>query len=261
MTAPHGDQIAEARQPFGVPDAQVGPLEIVILLVISVGAIVLPVLPVGLLLGCLLLWRSRCWSERAKWIGGYLPLLVCVAVLAIWLPLHTVVGPSLALLAVIGLTGLVLPLASAGYLAIRLGRRLRLITWAVLFLVFTAVATPAALGVAQPTTSAYIGGPSGGVGTTKCGGFYAAKHFSQRGTINVSVGVCWDGSHVWKDWGPNCAANFDRLATLTVRSCTSKTSGLALEIELRYSYAASTSPLIGGSATEAWLVLPNGSIH
>jgi uncharacterized membrane protein len=253
----------EARRRFGLPDATAGPLEIAVLLAMTAGAIALPWLPVGLAIGVLLLWWSRCWTKRAKYVGGYLPLGAAIALTAA----SYLLGPWIGLSALAGLTvaGLVLPLVGASYLTVRLGRRLRPLAWAGVAAVLLVVTVPAAVSLMPSRTSAFIAGDAAPrpvtSGKTTCGAFYAAKHFPGRGAIGTNVGICWDGGRVWTAWGPNCPVSSTGLAFLTVHRCTVRAQGRVLVVDADITERATTAPAFGGSQGYGWVINPDGTFQ
>src|SRR5262249_15039185 len=58
---------AEARERFGIRPLRAGAMEVFALILIPIGGIVVPV--VGWIVGVALLWASRVWTTRDKWIG------------------------------------------------------------------------------------------------------------------------------------------------------------------------------------------------
>lgn len=253
----------EARRRFGLPDATAGPREVAVLLAMTAGAIALPWLPVGLAIGVLLLWWSRCWTRRAKYAGGYLPLGAAIVLTAA----SYLLGPWIGLSALAGLilAGLVLPLAAAGYLAVRLGRGLRPLAWAGVAAVLLVVAVPAAVSLIPSRTSAFIGGDGAPrpvtSGKTTCGAFYAAKHLRGRGAIGTNLGICWDGGRVWATWGPNCPVSSTGLAVLTVHRCTARAQGRVLVVDADIAERATTAPAFGGSEGYGWVIDPDGTFQ
>ncbi len=65
-----GDIAAEARERFGIPPAKSGAREILALIFLPIGGVLLPFL--GWFVGMALLWTSRVWTSRDKWIGTLL---------------------------------------------------------------------------------------------------------------------------------------------------------------------------------------------
>ena len=253
----------EARRRFGLPDATAGPLEVGVLVLMTAGAIVSPWLPVGPAIGVLLLWWSRCWTRRAKHIGGLLPLGAALALtaaghlLGTWLDLSALTGLAVA--------GVVLPLAGAGYLAVRLGRRLRPLAWAGVAAVVLVVAVPAVVGLMPSRTSAFISGDAAPrpvtSGKTTCGAFYAARHLPGRGAIGTNVGICWNGRRVWTTWGPNCPVSSTGLARLSVRRCTVRAPGGVLVLDTDTTERATTAPAFGRSEGHGWVIEPDGTFR
>lgn len=139
------DIATEARERFGVSRARAGLLEVGALLLLPLGGLVLPAL--GWLAGVILLWSSNAWNRRDKLIGTLvIPGGLALPVFALfWVPAEThsgggrydktgavisrtpesssglsSAGQALYLGAVVA--GIVLALASAVYLAVRLRR-------------------------------------------------------------------------------------------------------------------------------------------
>lgn len=127
------DIAEEARARFGLPDRGPGPLEIAALLLIGLSGVVFPIPPAGWVTGVVLVWLSPCWTLHEKRRGAYLPLVIGLAVslLAVLTGPLTRSGNFPLILAATTL----LPLVSAVYLALHLGRRLRPIAWMGLALV------------------------------------------------------------------------------------------------------------------------------
>lgn len=253
----------EARRRLGLADATAGPLEVAGLLVMTAGAIVSPWLPVGPAIGVLLLWRSRSWTRRAKYVGGYLPLGAAIVLTAASHLLGSWIG--LSALAGLSVAGLVLPLAGAGYLAVRLGRRLRPLAWAGVAAVLLVVAVPAVVSLVPSRTSAFIAGDAAPrpvtSGKTTCGAFYAAKHFPARGAIETNVGICWNGGRVWTTWGPNCPFSSTGLARLSVHRCTVRAQGGVLLIDTDITERATTAPAFGRSEGYGWVINADGTFQ
>jgi hypothetical protein len=257
---------ADARLRFGLPEpVAVGPLEIAALLAIAVGTVAVPWLPIGLAVGTALVWRSRCWSPAAKRTGAYTPLVTALVVLAACALFAGLLGAA----ALIGaaLAGMVLPLVSAGYLTWKLGRRLQPLAAVAMAVVFLVALVPAVIGVIPPAATARIGGEAGPrpvtSGGVTCGAFYGGEHYRFHGTAGISVGVCWNGTSTWTDWGPNCPIESYGLARLTVHTCTAhrQSGDSALEIDLSVSHTAMTSPFTGNSVDRSWIITPDGALH
>jgi hypothetical protein len=251
----------EARRRFGLPDASPGPLEIAVLLAMTAGTLVLPSLPVGPAIGVLLLWWSRCWTRRTKYLGGYAPFAAAVVLTAA----SRLLGSSIGLDALLAVAGLILPFAGAVHLAVRLGRRLRPLAWAGAAAVLLIVAVPAVVSLVPSRTSAFVGGDSAPrpvtSGKTTCGGFYAAKHFPGRGAIGTNVGICWNGDRAWRTWGPNCPVSSTGLARLSVRHCTVQAQGGYLLIDTDITERATTAPAFGRSEGYGWVIDPDGTVR
>ncbi|GAB2862557.1 hypothetical protein GCM10027176_75570 [Actinoallomurus bryophytorum] len=229
----------------------------------TAGAVVWPWPPVGLAIGVLLLWRSRSWTTRAKYVGGHLPLAAAIVLTAA----SYLLGSWIGLGAPAGLivAGLVLPLVGAGYLAVRLGRRLRPLAWAGVAAVLLVVAVPAVVGLVPARTSAFVAGDVAPrpltSGKTTCGAFYAAKHFPGRGAIGTNVGICWNGARVWTAWGPNCPVSSTGLARLSVHRCTVRAQGSVLLVDTDITERATTAPGFGRSEGYGWVIDPDGSFQ
>jgi hypothetical protein len=100
----------EARDRFGVTRPRSGTLEVAALIVLSLGAVFLPV--VGPLAGLVLVWSSRAWTPPEKWLAT---LVITASVL---LPPVFFGFNILAILAVMVAAGL----AVAAYLGHKLNR-------------------------------------------------------------------------------------------------------------------------------------------
>jgi hypothetical protein len=123
---------AEARGRFGVRQRRAGALEIVTIILLLVGALLIPV--VGWLIGIVLLWVSDFWSARDKALGTLavpgglaLPLLLGALLVA------PAAGP-LALAYMILAVAVILPLFTAYYPGRKIARSRRAASAATLVL-------------------------------------------------------------------------------------------------------------------------------
>jgi hypothetical protein len=64
------DIAAEARERFGVADKGMGTQEVAAVVLLTIGGLLLPL--IGWLAGAVLMWGSRAWNTRDKWIGTLL---------------------------------------------------------------------------------------------------------------------------------------------------------------------------------------------
>jgi hypothetical protein len=263
------DIAEEARERLGLPHRGPGPLEIGALLLIGLSGLILPIPPVGWVVGVALVWLSPCWSARQKRRGAYLPLVIGLAVglLAVLTgPLTHSHNIPLILAAAI-----LLPVASAVYLVLRLGRRLRPIAWTGLALV-TAIVLLGPMTMLLPTrTYAFVGsaGPPGrpefSLAATHCGGFYGTTEYGlgMAGRVSTSVGVCFDGNQVRKTWGPDCYANYGPIARIDVTPCTVEARGDGSLLITSQSTATSNlgGPFQFRSVGIGWVVTPDEVVH
>lgn len=258
----------EALERSGGPERGPGPLEIGALLVTGLSGLILPLPPVGWVVGVALVWLSPCWSGREKRLGAYLPL---VAGLAVGL-LAILTGPLTHSANVMPIltAAIILPLASAVYLALRLGRRLRPIAWTGLALVSAIVLLGPVTMLLPTRTYAFVGseGPPGrpetSLAATHCGGFYGTTEYGlgMDGRVLTSVGVCFDGTHVRKTWGPDCYANYGPIARIDVMPCTVETLGngsLLITSQSRATSNIASFPF--QSVGIGWVITPDGVVH
>jgi len=269
------DEIAnEARTRFNLPTSAPGPLEILALLLIGVGQVIFPFLPVLWLIGVGLVWRSPAWSAAEKRRGAYLPLVVAIGIIVVAALAGGVARGHVLFfglfLAFYG-TGILIPAGAAVYLGSRLGRRLRPLAWVGIALVALMVYLPAVATFLPGRTSGFIGadGPPGSVapiaGRPGCGGFYGTAEFATAtpltASLPVSVGVCFDGNRVTKRWGPDCSPESSAGLIATVQSCqvVSEPDG-SLMISVVGSAAALTAPAFRHSRGYSWRITPDGKI-
>jgi hypothetical protein len=261
------DIAAEARAGLGILERGPGPLEIAALLLVGFSGLVFPLPPVGWVLGVVLVWLSPCWTAREKRYGAYLPLVVALVVDVSAL----LVGPlvHLVIVPVFG-ASILLPLASAGVLAYRLGRRLPAMTWLAIALVGVVLVLSPLLVMLPPRSYAFVGseGPPGdsrtNLATTHCGGLYGTTEygFGVAGRVQTSVGVCFDGSTVRKTWGPDCYANASLLASISVKPCTTEKLGNGgLRLSMESSVTSRTSSWGWSSIGTGWVIDPDGTVY
>lgn len=265
----HPSDIAEeARARFGVPKRDPGPLELAALLLIGLSGFIFPVLPVGWVLGVGLVWLSQCWTPREKRLGAYIPLVAALAVTVA----TALVGPFVhSAHTPIFLAAVLLPLASALYLMIRLGRRLPTLAWVGVALVAAIVIVSPVILLLPVHTYGFVGStsppgrPEYSLAATHCGGFYGTTRYGLgiAGTAQASVGVCFDGSQVRKTWGPDCYANSGALARIeVVKPCTVESLGNgSLRVNLQSTATANTTPLAWQSFGVGWVITPDGVVH
>lgn len=269
------DEIAaEAHTRLDISTAKAGPIEILALLLIGVGDVFFPILPVGWVLGTGLVWRSKSWSPRQKYFGAYLPLVLGLAILLISALAGGMFGGHLNVLAFgLGLliSNLLLPLGTAVYLSIRLGRRLPILAWTAIAIVGVIVYLPPVAALIPPRMSAFIGVPAGETvslpvaGELGCDGFYGTVTYASgtplRATAPVSVGVCWDGTRVRKTWGPDCYPSGGPGLQVQVQGCQvqSEPDG-SMIISIQSSATAVTAPFAVESAGWSWRITPDGKV-
>lgn len=268
------DEIAaEARASLDITTTKTGPVEIFALLLIGVGGVIFPILPVAWVLGTGLVWRSRSWTPREKYFGAYLPLVVGLAILVISALAGGLFGRHILFeVAFVGfvIANLLMPLGTAIYLGARLGRRLPILGWAAIAIVALSVYLPAAAAFIPAQASAFIGTPFGESGQTlpgqpTCAGFYGTVRYANglpiAATAPVSVGICWDGSTVTKSWGPDCYPNYGPALRVQVQSCTvvSEPDG-SMIISIQSSATATTAPFFTQSGGMGWRITPDGHI-
>lgn len=268
------DEIAaEARARLDLPTAKPGPIEIFALLLIGVGGVVFPVLPVGWVLGTGLVWRSKAWSPREKYRGAYVPLVVGLAILLVSAIAAGMFGRHVLLeVSFLGLVvaNLLMPLGSAVYLGSRLGRRLPLVAWIAIAIVGLIVYLPAAATLIPARASAFIGRPFGEPAQTPvagqpiCEGFYGTEQYAGGllpATAPVSVGICWDGTKVTRSWGPDCYPSYGPALRVNVASCTVQTEADgSMIISIQSSVNAMTAPFFVSSAGTGWRITPDGKL-
>jgi hypothetical protein len=110
------DIAADARERLGVPDGHVGALEITALLLLIVGAPVMPlVAPLG---GLICVGFSRAWSRRDKLIRGVAPIAVAALLSVVYTAFAGLISGYVIVAALI-----LSPLISGVLLWQRLGRR------------------------------------------------------------------------------------------------------------------------------------------
>jgi hypothetical protein len=266
--------VAAAHTTLALPAGNPGPLEIVALVLIGVGGVVFPVLPVPWILGTVLVWRSRSWTQRQKYFGAYLPLVTGLAVLAITVLVSGLFGRHVVFEAsALGLVvaNLLLPLGTAIYLGTRLGRRLPILAWTAIAILGLAVYLPAASTLVPAQQSAFIGptfdqrGNVPVAGRPGCGGFYGTVRYATGtplfATAPVSVGLCWDGTRVTKTWGPDCYPESGPALLVRVQSCTvaNEPDGSVI-ISITASASAVTAPFFTQSGGFGWRITPDGRV-
>jgi hypothetical protein len=269
------DEIAaEARSRLDITTAKPGPLEIVALLLIGVGGVLFPILPVSWVVGTGLVWRSKAWTPRQKYLGAYLPLVLGLAILLVVALVSGLFGRHTSIAAfVLGVvvTNLVLPLVTAVRLGFGLGRRLPVLAWTAIAVVGLIVYLPAVASLIPIRTSAFIQNfagstePAPGTGKPGCAGFYGTATYASgtplAASLPVSVGVCWDGTRVRKTFGPDCFPNFSAGLRINVQSCTaqSDTDG-SMVIAVSSSATATTAPFFTQSNGFEWRITPDGKV-
>lgn len=267
------DIAAEARASFDVSPVRPGPIEIIALLLLGVGGIVLPVPPLMWIVGAVFVWRSKVWTSHMKMAGVYVPLVVGLGLLVLsgltagLFSDHLILAPfALAMLACV-----LLPLGSAIYLGVRLGRRLPVVAWVAIALVAVAVYVPPIAIVIPARQSAFIGteaGPPGPVpkpDVPGCGGFYGTQSYASgtpmAASVPVSVGICWDLHSVRKTWGPDCFPSYGPGLVVSVQSCTATAEP---DGSLIVSVQSTVRPLLSftglQSAGWSWRITPDGRI-
>lgn len=268
------DIASEARSRFDLPSSTPGPIEIGALLLIGVGPLILPLPPVGWIIGVGLVWRSKVWSSEQKRRGAYLPLVAALVGLLVAGLIAGAGGanrlfllfPLVALVCVV-----VLPIGTAIYLGSRLGRSLPRIAWIGVAVVALMVFLPAVATFLPGRSYGFIGadGPPGNpppiAEKPGCGGFYGTAEYASRtpfqARIPVSVGICFDGTRVTKTWGPDCFPSSSIGLIAKVQSCTavSQPDG-SLVISLQGNATALTAPLLTVSRGVGWRIAPNGTL-
>lgn len=259
----------EARTRLGVAGVTPGPLEILALLIIGVGDVLFPVLPVAWVVGAGLVWRSGAWSSHQKRLGVYLPLVVLLVIDLSALLLSGAIGShmGIAIVFIAALLGVPASLGSAVYLGSRLGRRLPVLAWTAIVVVALAVYVPAVAALAPARNSAFIVAVTqpDSAGQTTCGGFYGTYEYAPgtplAASAPVSVGICWDGQKVTKSWGPDCFPDYGPALVVHVAGCHVETwSDGSMSILIESSDAAATAPFFGQSASVGWRITPDGHI-
>ncbi|MBJ7601482.1 MAG: hypothetical protein DLM67_08820 [Candidatus Nephthysia bennettiae] len=256
----------EARHRFGVPERGPGPLEIAALLLIGFSGLIYPIPPVGWVLGVLLLWFSPCWTQREKRLGAYLPLVTALAAGL----LASLIGPFIhdAIVPML-VAAIFVPMTSAAYLALRLGRRLPPLAWAGLALVATFLILSPLLVILPTRTYAFLGpdgppmGTSHGLPATHCGGFYGTTEygFGIAGRAETSLGLCIESGRVRRTWGPDCYANAGPVARIEVTPCTIETLDDGSLMIVSQSKATATTSASMQSYGTRWVVTPDGTVH
>lgn len=263
------DIAAEARARLGVAGVAPGPIEIVALLLIGVGAVLFPVLPVAWVAGAGLVWRSGAWTSRQKRLGVYLPLVVLLGLdltaLLFGNSLSNHTGLLLVALALV--VGMLAAAGSAVYMAIRLGRRLPMLAWIAIVVVALGIYVPAAAALIPAQKSAFVVsvGQRQPAGQTTCGGFYGTYEYAPYTPLAarapVSVGICWDGQKVTKSWGPDCFPDYGPAIVVHGVSCRVESwpDGSML-VAVQSSDSAITAPFFGQSASFGWRITPDGRV-
>jgi len=268
------DEIAaEARANLDIPTAMPGPIEILALLLIGVGGVIFPLLPIGWVLGTGLVWRSRAWTPRDKYRSAYLPLVMGLAILLLSALVAGLLGLNLFIgISFLGLitANLLLPLATAIRLGAKLGRRLPILAWAAIAIVALIVYLPAAATFVPVQASAFIAVPGGESAQTPvagqpiCEGFYGTVRYAGGllpATAPVGVGICWDGTRVIRSWGPDCYPSYGPALRVAVQSCTIETeSDGSMIIAIDSSATAVTAPFFSQSSGWSWRITPNGKL-
>jgi hypothetical protein len=263
---------AEARARFQVTTTTPGPLEILAILLIGAGGVIFPYLPIAWLLGTALVWRSKSWSSREKYFGAYLPLVVGLAILLIGALLSGSGGHNLGwfLLGSV-VSGILLPLGTAIYLALRLGRQLPLLAWGGVAIVALIIYLPAIAVVLPASSQGFIGadGPPGSAvpkaGVPGCGGFYGTTYYAAGTPMSakqaVSVGICWDGQRVTKQWGPDCPPEGGPALLVKIQGCQAVTEpDGSMIVSIQGSATAITAPAFTVSRGQGWRITPDGQV-
>lgn len=253
----------EARASFDVPAQRPGALEIFALLLLGVGGVVLVVPPVLWALGTGLVWRSKVWAPRAKYMGVYLPFVVGLGLLALSILTGGLFGGNLIFVpfAFALLACILLPLGSAVFLGIRVGRRLPVLAWAAIAIVGLAVYVPAISTFIPARATAFISAEPGAPAT--CGGFYGTVRYASglplAASVPVSVGICWDGQRVTKTWGPDCYPEYGPGLVVKVQGCSVTDVGdgsLIVSVQSSVTALTSFTGTQGGSV--GWRITPDG---
>lgn len=268
------DEIAtEARSRFEVNPLRPGLIEILALIFLLAGPIALPFPPVAWLVGVAFVWRSQTWNPREKYYGAYAPFVAGLAVIVIAALAGGVVGGHdlfFGLFVAIVLTVLT-PIGSAAFLASRLRRRIPVLGWVVIAIICVMVYLPAGALFVPVQKTAFIGpelaqqGPAQQTGGPTCEGFYGnldfADHMPLVARVPVSVGICWDGRQVTKDWGPDCYPAYGLgLSVKAECSVTTEPDG-SLFVTVQASETSQTSLIGTRSYGTSWRITPDGHIH
>jgi hypothetical protein len=263
---------AEARARFQLTTPTAGPIEILAILLIGAGGVIFPYVPIGWLIGTGLVWRSKSWTPREKYFGAYLPLVVGLAVLLIGALLGGGGGDALGwFFGGVLVSGLLLPLGTAIYLALRLGRRLPVLAWAGVGIVALIVYLPAVATFLPASSQGFIGadGPPGGAapkaGVPGCGGFYGTTEYAVGTPMSakqaVSVDICWDGQHVTKQWGPDCPPGGGPALIVKIQGCQAVTeSDGSMIVSVQGSATALNAPAFTVSRGQGWRITPDGRV-
>lgn len=259
----------EAKARLGVSAVAPGPLEILALLLIGVGEVLFPVLPVAWVAGAGLVWRSGAWSSRQKRFGVYLPLVVLLGLDLLALLTGNAFNShsGLAIVALVIVLGLLAAAGSAVYMATRLGRRLPGLAWVAILAIALGVYIPAGAALIPARPSAFIAGEfnSEPVGPGTCGGFYGTFEYARGTPLSsralVNVGICWDGQKVTKSWGPDCYPDYGPAMTVHVSGCQVKSwEDGSLLVSIQSNANATTAPFFGQSESFGWRITPDGHI-
>jgi hypothetical protein len=260
---------AEARARFQMTAAAAGPLEILAILLIGVGAIVFPYIPIAWLIGTVLVWRSKSWTNREKYFGAYLPLVIGLAALLLSALAAGVWDPGF--FALDALVGILLPIGTAIFLSIRLGRRLPALAWFGIAIVALIVYLPAVAILLPASTRGFIGpelAPGAVIpkaGEPGCGGFYGTTEYAAGTPMSakqaVSVGICWDGQRVTKQWGPDCPPQGGPALIVKIQDCevVPGPDG-SMIVRIQGSATAITAPAFTFSRGQGWRITPDGQV-
>ncbi len=261
---------AEARARFQLTTGTPGPLEIVAILLVGAGGIVFPFVPIGWLIGTGLVWRSKAWSQREKYFGAYLPLVIGLAILLISALLAGAADLGFLLIGAVA-SGILLPLGTAVYLAVRLGSRLPMLAWAAIAIVGLIVYLPVAAVVLPTSTQGFVGsdftpgsGPSK-TGAPGCGGFYGTVEYAAGTPMSakeaVSVGICWDGQRVTKQWGPDCPPQGGPALIVRIQGCQAVTEpDGSMIVSIQGNATPITAPWATFSRGLGWHIAPGGTL-
>lgn len=267
------DEIAtEARSRFEVSPVRPGPVEILALIFLVAGPIVLPFPPVPWLVGVAFVWRSQTWSAREKHYGVYAPFVAGLAVIVIAALVGGVIGGHdlfFGLFIAIVLTVL-MPIGSAAFLASRLRRRIPVLGWVAIAIICVMVYLPAAALFVPVQTTAFVGPtfdqetPVLQASGRSCGGFYGtvdfANHMPLEARVPVSVGICWDGEKVTKQWGPDCYPNYGLGVSLKAECSVNTDPAGSLFVTVQATETSETSLVGSRSYGTSWRITPDGHI-